>query len=167
MGTLIFQAICVFLLFFTSICILSLYNRKLKLDELKFISEFKYKTDADDISDFLNSFIIECMQDYILYNIVPDTGLDYINKERETKIRNDIRDLVVSRMSELLMKKISLCYSRKYIELILAEKIFSAVTVYVAEFNKGSNKIVDINKKRYKRIMQNKTDDEDITNNDW
>ena len=165
MGTVIFEGICIFLLFFTSICLLSLYNRKLKLDELKFVSEFKYKNDAEDISEFLNNFIIECLQDYILYNILPDTGLDYINKDREAKIRNDLKNLVVNRMSDLLMKKIRLCYSSKYIELILAEKIFSAVTVYVAEFNKGNTKIVDINKKRYKKVM--KHNEEQDTTNDW
>ena len=63
------------------------------------------------------------------------------------------------------MKKIRLCYSSKYIELILAEKIFSAVTVYVAEFNKGNTKIVDINKKRYKKVM--KHNEEQDTTNDW
>ena len=165
MGDLIVNLITTFLLFSIGIGILSLYNRKLKLEELKFISEFKYKNDAEDISDFLNSFIIECLQDYILYNIVPDTGLNYITKEKETKIRNDLRNLVVNRMSDLLMKKIKLCYSSAYVELIIAEKIFSAVTVYVAEFNGGNTKIVDFNKKKYKKVMKN--NDEENIQNDW
>lgn len=125
---------------------LRVYKRKLDLEEATLITRFNYTRSKDNIIMFLNDFIIDCLQDYVMYNITPDSGLTYITKERENTIRNDLKVIVSTRLSSFIMKKILMCYSQEYVNQIIAEKIFSAVTVYVAEFNSTSNKIVEINK---------------------
>jgi len=138
---------------------LRVYKRKLDLDEATLIMRFNYTRSKDNIIMFLNDFIIDCLQDYIMYNITPDSGLTYITKERENIIRNDLKIIVSSRLSPFILKKILMCYSQDHVNQIIAEKIFSAVTVYVAEFNSSSNKIVEINR----GTKKTPTD----LNNDW
>lgn len=110
-----------------------------KTDEFRAISDFRYKDSKEDVNNFINEFLDDCLNDYVMYNIVPDTGLDFINKEREDTIRKDITNIVSNRLSTTLKKKIYLCYSEEYFTELLAEKIFYLVTVYVANFNSEKN----------------------------
>lgn len=115
-------------------------NRALDLEDLKLLYSYDYKANKQDVNSFLNNFINDCMGDYIMYNIVPDSGLEYITKERENKIREDLVKLVSDRLSDTARKKIALCYNEAYMSHILAEKIFYTVTIYVADFNEPSTK---------------------------
>ena len=133
-----------------------------KTDEFKAISGFRYKDSKDDVNNFINEFLTDCLNDYVMYNIVPDTGLDFINKEREDIIRKDITNIVVNRLSNTLKKKIYLCYSEEYFTELLAEKIFYLVTVYVADFNSNKNAT---NHKDYK--PKPKKEKEIDIENDW
>jgi hypothetical protein len=108
-------------------------------DEFRAISDFRYKDSKEDVNNFINEFLTDCLNDYVMYNIVPDTGLDFISKEREDTIRKDITNIVANRLSNTLKKKIYLCYSEEYFTELLAEKIFYLVTVYVADFNSEKN----------------------------
>ena len=141
---------------------IQLKREQTKLAETKILLAFKYKDTKDDMNMFINAFITDCMQDYVMYHIVPDTGLSYINKEREEKIRKDLVNIVVNRISDTIKKKILLCYSEAHFNELLAEKIFYVVTIYVADFN--SEKQIDHKETKKKAI--NKLEQEDVEN-DW
>lgn len=114
-----------------------LKEREVTLEESKFLAEFDYVGNKNMFNSFLDDFINDCMKDYVMYYIVPDSGLTYITKEKENQIRNGLKSLVVNRLSNSLKKKITLVYSEIFFNQILAEKIFYVVTVYVADFNNG------------------------------
>ena len=132
-----------------------------KTDEFRAISDFRYKDSKEDVNNFINEFLTDCLNDYVMYNIVPDTGLDFISKEREDTIRKDITNIVANRLSPTLKKKIYLCYSEEYFTELLAEKIFYLVTVYVADFNSDKNPVHKDHKPKLKK--QKEIDIE----NDW
>lgn len=113
-------------------------NKKIRLDESKFLAEFDYLGNKNLFNTFLDDFINDCMKDYVMYYIIPDANLTYITKDRENQIRNGLKELVVNRLSESLKKKITLIYSEIFFNQILAEKIFYVVTIYVADFNSGN-----------------------------
>ena len=131
-----------------SIPLIGLYRKRLDIEEIGILLKFDHSKITENITLFLNDFILDCIQDYVLYNITPDSELRYITKDREDKIRDDVKVLVLSRLSPFMLKKITMCYSEDYIHQIIAEKIFSAVTVYVAEFNSSNNKIVEIGRNK-------------------
>ena len=110
-------------------------KREQELEEMKLIFQFRYSESKQDTSKFLDEFIEDCLKDYIMNNIVPDTGLSYIQKDREDQIRRDLTDMVSRRMSPFVRKKILMAYSEDYLAEALAEKIFYVVSLYVADFN--------------------------------
>lgn len=110
-------------------------RRDQELEEMKLIFQFRYNESKQDTSKFLNEFIEDCLQDYVMNNIIPDTGLSYIQKDKEDQIRKDITDMVSRRMSPFVRKKILMAYSEDYLAEALAEKIFYVVSLYVADFN--------------------------------
>lgn len=137
-----------------------------KIEELRVVSQFKYGDTKEDVSKFLDSFIEDCLKDYVLNNIVPDTGLTYIQKDRETLIRKELIDIVSRRMSTLVHKKILMCYSQDYLAELLAEKIFYIVSIYVADFNMEKPQSPKPTPKNNK-IIQNPIDDNYPNENDW
>ena len=114
-------------------------SRELDLEECRFLADFNYDKNKSALNSFLDDFITDCMKDYVMYYITPDTGLTYITKERENKIRDGLKYLVVSRLSDSFKKKITMVYSDIFFNQILAEKIFYLVTVYVSDFNQGKD----------------------------
>ena len=113
-------------------------ENQIRLEESKFLAEFDYLGNKNMFNTFLDDFINDCMKDYIMYYIIPDANLTYINKDRENHIRDGLKELVVNRLSTSLKKKITLIYSEIFFNQILAEKIFYVVTIYVADFNSGN-----------------------------
>lgn len=121
-------------------------EHSIRLEESKFIAEFDYMGNKNVLNSFLDEFINDCMKDYIMYYIIPDANLTYINKDRENQIRNGLKELVVNRLSYPLKRKITLIYSDIFFNQILAEKIFYVVTIYVADFNSGNQLTAKRNK---------------------
>ena len=144
----------------------SIKNRALKLAEEKFLLSFDHRASKDNANAFLNKYIGDCMEEYVLYNIVPDTGLDYITKEREDKIREELTKIVVNRMSDTVKKQILLCYSEDYFSELIANKIFYTVSVYVADFNDQDHKI-HIKDTKNKARQRLNTMDGVPPENDW
>ena len=135
-------------------------HRKLDLEESKFLSDFNYEKNKNSLNASLDDFITDCMKDYVMYYIVPDTGLSYITKEKENSIRNGLKNLVTTRLSPSFKKKITLVYSEIFFDQIIAEKIFYLVTVYVSDFNKGgSNKVINFKK----NVEEDESDWGDLT----
>lgn len=139
-------------------------NRALDIEEFKTMSEFKFKDSKNSISNFLNEFITDCLQDYVLYHIVPDSALDYINKDKEDEIRKGVTDMVMMRLSDSIIKKITICYSFDHFNVIIAEKIFVIVSIYVADFNTGHDKVSDVKKIKDKGKKKLEESDPDF---DW
>ena len=135
-------------------------NRALDIEEFNTISNFDFKSSKHNIGTFLNDFITDCLQDYVLYNIVPDSNLDYINKDKEDEIRKGITDMVMTRLSDPIIKKITMCYSIDHFNVIIAEKIFVIVSIYVADFNMGHDKVSDV--KKIKDKGKRKLDENDL-----
>lgn len=124
--------------------VLTIRNFLAKISELekeKFLANFDYDGTKKQVNIFLNAFIADCMQDYIMYHIVPDSALQFIDTKREERIRDDLEQMVAKRLSNTIRDKIILCYSSSYLGEILAEKIFFVVTMYVADFNKQKKNI--------------------------
>ena len=165
----IIAVLCFLLLLITVRQYLSEYfklkNKQLNLAEVRVLSAFNYKETKSDLNMFINAFITDCMQDYVMYNIVPNTGLDYINKEKEDEIRKALVSIVTNRLSDTIKKKILLCYSEQHFTELLAEKIFYVVTVYVADFN--SEKPVHYKETKKKSIDKLKKLDEENIDTDW
>lgn len=127
---------------------LKLKERQVKLEESKFLANFDYSGSKNMFNSFLDEFINDCMKDYVMYYIIPDANLTYITKEKENHIRESLKALVINRLSESLKKKITLVYSEIFFNQILAEKIFYVVTVFVADFNNGGNRVTMNNYRR-------------------
>lgn len=137
-----------------------LKKREQELEEMKLIFQFRYSESKQDTSKFLDEFIEDCLKDYIMNNIVPDTGLSYIQKDREDQIRRDLTDMVSRRMSPFVRKKILLAYSEDYLAEALAEKIFYVVSLYVADFNSDKPRQGQDIKPKKQKIQTVETDEE-------
>lgn len=142
----------------------NLYSRKLDIEEFKMIANFNFKENKTSVSTFLNDFITDSLQDYIMYYIIPDSSLEYITKDKENEIRKGLTEMIMNRLSDSIVKKITICYSKDYFNTILAEKIFVIVSIYVADFNTGHDKVSDI--KKVKEKGKRKLEETDI-DNDW
>ena len=91
----------------------------------------------EDIQKMLESFIDECFQDYLAKN--PEYATyDDISSDEELKIRNDVGNIVSLRLSEALLRKLSLYYNDKVIASIIADKIYIKVTAFVISTNKNT-----------------------------
>lgn len=135
-------------------------RRDQELEEMKLIFQFRYNESKQDTSKFLNEFIEDCLQDYVMNNIIPDTGLSYIQKDKEDQIRKDITDMVSRRMSPFVRKKILMAYSEDYLAEALAEKIFYVVSLYVADFNADKPRQGQDIKPKKQKIQTIETDEE-------
>ena len=144
-------------------------DRKTDIEEMKGLIEFDYDKTKNGIGEFLNRFVTDAMQDYAMYHIVPDTGLSYIDKEKENQIRSDLTEMISKRLSPSIRKKIELCYSDEYFADVMAEKIFFIVTIYVADYNENTGKRSGDNVIDFKRKVKEKLAEEEFepTEDDW
>ena len=96
---------------------------------------------GENITEILNEFIEECFQEYKIKQLVPDRDgtLEYITDEREKEIRDDLVKIVSSRLSPVLMERLSLYYRADHIGSVIADKIYLTVMNYVIETNAMKN----------------------------
>lgn len=92
---------------------------------------------GENITEILNEFIDECFQEYRIKQLVPDRdGMpEYITDEREKEIRDELVKIVSSRLSPVLMERLSLYYRADHIGSVIADKIYLTVMNYVIETN--------------------------------
>lgn len=90
---------------------------------------------GDNIVEILNEFIEECFQEYKITHLVPnhDGTPVYVTDEREKEIREDLVQIVSSRLSPILLERLSLYYRADQIGSVIADKIYLTVMNYAIE----------------------------------
>ena len=125
-------------LMITTIVCMGLYTKakidyiknKTRLEEVELLEKIDVSGSKENIKQFINNFVEECIDEYVLKNITPDRGITYINSDMETKMRNGIKEIVVNRMSNVMLKKIGMYYNEDEIGAILADTIFMMISIY-------------------------------------
>lgn len=110
-----------------------LNNRhNMKLEELE-----KYKLHLQakitDIPNMLEDLINESFIDYNAKYLVSYTS--YITEEKEKEIRTELIDVILARMSDVVLEKLYTYYNPKEIGSILADKIYILVSEYTIQHN--------------------------------
>lgn len=110
-----------------------LNNRhNMKLEELE-----KYKlhlqTRVNDIPTMLEDLINESFIDYNAKYLASYTA--YITEEKEKEIRTELIDVILARMSDVVLEKLYTYYNPKEIGSILADKIYILVSEYTIQHN--------------------------------
>jgi len=102
---------------------------------LNFIEKRFYLTKDFSKAIFqLDSLISECIQEYSLMNGI--AGLTFINDKEETKIRTEVTNMVVAKMSDQLVSKLIAQYNENVIHEIVATRVYIIVMNLVIEINK-------------------------------
>ena len=90
----------------------------------------------NNIIDFLDSFIEDVFNEYLILNVEFREDRDYINGEVENEMSKEIAYIVMSRMSPAFIDKVSLIYNRKELPTIISHKVHMFTMNYVINKNK-------------------------------
>lgn len=115
---------------------LILYNRNSK--EKNRIQEFSTTANLPidhTIGEKLDKFISDNLTEYLVLNIHIMENNQYINEELETEIRNGFTTYLSDRISPIFMQQLSLYYNIDNIHQVIGNKIYIAITNYVAAMN--------------------------------
>ena len=110
-------------------------NKELSLSVEKYGINCNIAPFSDDINLDLEKFINDCFDDYKVKFLLPDKNGNrkYVNDEEEIKIRNDLVDIVSSRISPFFLERLSIYYNENSIGSIIADKIYLIVMNYTIE----------------------------------
>ena len=88
----------------------------------------------EDVNNELDKFIDDCFKEYRVFNI---NYMDryYIKSEEQIKIKQDLGLMVGSRISPLLIRKLSLVYNGTQINDIVSHRVHIKIDQFAAEFN--------------------------------
>lgn len=111
------------------ISLVNLLYKKLELKNTQFYME--YDTTTVDIE--LNTLIRECLDEYKAFNLYE--GIKHIDDDEENKMKQEMINLVSSRLSDTLIKKLSIKYRKSAIMNIIAVRITIIVMNDVIETN--------------------------------
>lgn len=107
-------------------------KHNMKLEELE-----RYKlhlqTKVNDIPTMLEDLINESFIDYNAKYLASYTA--YITEEKEKEIRTELIDVILARMSDVVLEKLYTYYNSKEIGSILADKIYILVSEYTIQHN--------------------------------
>lgn len=107
-------------------------KHNMKLEELE-----RYKlhlqTKVNDIPTMLEDLINESFIDYNAKYLASYTA--YITEEKEKEIRTELIDVILARMSDVVLEKLYTYYNPKEIGSILADKIYILVSEYTIQHN--------------------------------
>lgn len=107
-------------------------KHNMKLEELE-----RYKlhlqTKVNDIPTMLEDLINESFIDYNAKYLASYTT--YITEEKEKEIRTELIDVILARMSDVVLEKLYTYYNPKEIGSILADKIYILVSEYTIQHN--------------------------------
>ncbi len=121
--------------------IFSSFNKWLKY-KYDCLDNERYKIDtgidiSDNIDKLLDNLIESCFQEYSISNLIYKSDW-YIKEEDEIKINKDICHLVGDRISETMLKQLSLYYNEDAIIDIISKRVYFKVTSFVIDHNKGT-----------------------------
>lgn len=107
-------------------------KRKLSLEEYQININ---SATSSDIDEALDALIKDSVTEYVILNIEYRPDIEFINSEIEESILNAVKDSVSKKLSPAFMQKLSLYYNSAAIPDIVSQKIYMAVTAYVADHN--------------------------------
>ena len=120
---------------FNSILIISVACISVVVKYLNFKEDqFYLTTDFSSTIKDLDSLISDCIQEYTLMNNIQDPV--YINDATESKIREEVINLVIAKISKRLIDKLSITYNPDVIHKIIAVRVYLIVMRLVVEINK-------------------------------
>lgn len=112
------------------------------------LTKYNINTSAlidDSIPLILENFIMNCFTDYRIISLPLDIG--YITEDKMKEMEKEFTDIVVSRLSENMLDKLSLYYNVKNIADIISDKIYIILSNFVIETNSIYNNPNTGNKK--------------------
>lgn len=116
-----------------------------KTDLLRYDVEMNLQLDHETVIKEIDSYILNTLNEYRIYNVDVHPDLIHINSEMEGKICEEVSKLIEKRMSGLLIRKLMLFYDEQSIPDIIGSHIFIAVTNFCIDFNNQSaNGMTDI-----------------------
>lgn len=105
---------------------------------LTIIDFYRYKfiisidADYDKFISILDSIINNNITDYITLNGLYD---QFIGEEQEKKLRHYISNILEKQLSESFIKKLELIYNKEAIPELLAKRILTTISIYIAKNN--------------------------------
>jgi len=123
---------------FNSILILSVAGLSIIVKYLNFKEDqFYLTTDFSSAIKDLDNLISECIQEYTLMNDLQNPV--YINDITETKIREEVINLVIAKLSKRLIRKLTITYNPEVVHKIIAIRVYMIVMRLVVEINKDKD----------------------------
>lgn len=114
---------------------------------------------VDEVRLELDNFINECLEEYLVFSSYD--GLNQISPDGETRIRNNVVDLVSARISPTLFKKLSIKYKEESVYDVMAVRINIIVMNHVIAVNTNldrermeSSRNKPVNDNRYTSTIQ-------------
>ena len=101
------------------------------------IKKFYITTDFSNAQELLDKLIADCIQEYTTMNTMDN--ITYINDVLENKIREEVINMVVTKMSKQLYTKLTLLYNENVIHEIIATRVYIIVMRLVVEINKDKD----------------------------
>lgn len=105
---------------------------------LTIIDFYRYKfiisidADYDKFISILDSIINNNITDYMTLNGLYD---QFIGEEQEKKLRHYISNILEKQLSESFIKKLELIYNKEAIPELLAKRILTTISIYIAKNN--------------------------------
>lgn len=144
--TIIIQIIMILILI-SIIPMISLIKKRMKESKMR-LPEYK---SLNDVITLLDSFISSEFDSYKIMNL-EFKDIEYINKEYENEIINEVMNIVMKRISLNILHTLSLYYDKTAINEIIAEKTYFLVTMYVYNINTSKSR-AELEMERRKKNM--------------
>lgn len=128
--TLIFTALIAILI----ILIVCNYKTRKKINEIEMYKIHVNSQIDQNIPDLLDLIITESFNDYKIKSLAIKRE-EFINSDREVEIRDELTNIVSTRISPAAIEKLGLFYNTDNISDIIADKIYIAVVAYVVDHN--------------------------------
>lgn len=139
--TLLVMIITIFVVFSVLEICTRVREYKLMNKDFKLQNEKVYlDIDLDNnVFDNLERMINDCFKEYIILNIAYEKG--YINNAKENEIASDVSYMVMSRMSPIFLKKMSVFYNENLITDIITRRVYMLTMNYVIDNNSVKAKL--------------------------
>lgn len=143
----IVNQIIIMILLLSIISLVINFKKKIKEDRMK----LDQSKSLDEVITLLDGFITSEFDNYKIMNL-EHKDFEYINRQFENEIINDVMNIVMSRLSVNILYTLSLYYDKTAINDIIAEKVYFIVTIYVYNINTTKSR-AEIEQERRKKNM--------------
>lgn len=119
--------------FVLCIACISIVVKYLKFTENKFYMT----TDFSSAIKELDNLISDCIQEYMLMNDMQDPV--YINDVLENRLREEVINLVIAKLSKRLLNKLTVVYNEEVVHKVIAIRVYIIIMRLVIEINKDKD----------------------------